>query len=197
MPRAWTRVARRRRVAQLRAQGLAIRQIARLLEVAVSTVDRDLAALALRGGRVPPTARRDLAGSGHPEPEATVTGRDGKRCPADGADAIVLAGRLGDLAGAYVADVRRAHEAQLVDVRHQLTEERRRHTQEVAALKAQGERQRRELEGRLATQAARAEELFTRAVAAERRAETVVGRLAAVERLMPPAQRARLLTLLS
>jgi hypothetical protein len=67
----------------------------------------------------------------------------------------------------------------------QQTDERRRRAQELAAARAQGDRCRRDLEARLATQTARADELQERVVFAERRAEAAVGQLRDLERHVP------------
>ena len=196
------RAIRLARVAQLRAAGLSVRQIAARLEQSTSTVWQDLTRLGLGGGGPAPREARSgrwaapsnalegacevfrpehLAGSEVSEP-ATVVGRNGALPGAPAEDWAALLRRL----STTVDQARLAR----------LTFERRRHAQELAALKAQAERWRHTLEARLALQTARAEELLERVALAEQRAAVATAQLRAVERAFEAAGRPALVALL-
>jgi hypothetical protein len=114
-------------------------------------------------------------------PEASPAG--------EASDAVRLAGRLGALATAALEQQRAAYGEKLATLatehRQQLAAQRRRHEQELAGARALAERQRRDLQARLAEALARNEELVSRVVFAERRAEAALARLRGVEQLVP------------
>ena len=174
--------SRRRRVAELRVQGLTIPQIAQRLKCSITTVGNHLAALGLRA-----EARTGPSKVAAPPPFAPPeTSRRRDVCPpsSDKSETVALAARFGDLAFAYTEGLR----AEVARLERQLVDLQRRHAQEVAAAKAEGQRRCRSLEASLATQTARADELQERVTFAERRAEAAVTERAALERLVPTAR---------
>ena len=161
------RAIRLARVAQLRAAGWSVREIADHLEHSSSTVFKDLTGLGLgaQGG----LRRSELP------PRDTSSGR-------------FLAPPI-DAAGV-------AREVTAMVESARLAFERRRHAQELAAAKAQGDRWRCELETRLAWQTARADELTERAALAEQRAAVATAQLRSIERAFEAAGRPALVAML-